>query len=208
MLLNHKSMSSAKEQAPDPQQSLFLAEFKITLIPGLLPVDPRQQLRTSSLEPTKSPSLIKMGALFSNLSLSQSQVIANVAFFAFSSFSCNSLANSITVALIVTGNQTNLVCHGSNTGSAAVVAAGGVAPYTYTWSPSGGSDAAAANLTAGIYQVTVTDANSCSKSHSFNISEPDAFCKNNGTCTGLQTCQCATGWSGADCSTRKSHLNN
>ncbi|HWY11034.1 MAG TPA: gliding motility-associated C-terminal domain-containing protein [Bacteroidia bacterium] len=48
------------------------------------------------------------------------------------------------------------VCNGSST----VSALGGTAPYTYTWS-SGSTSAAAANLCAGIYMVTITDNKGC-----------------------------------------------
>ncbi|MBA3665119.1 MAG: T9SS type A sorting domain-containing protein [Bacteroidetes bacterium] len=46
-------------------------------------------------------------------------------------------------------------------GSAAVNATGGVGPYTYTWSPSGGNAATANALTPGCYTVTVADQQNC-----------------------------------------------
>jgi gliding motility-associated-like protein len=46
-------------------------------------------------------------------------------------------------------------------GSATVTPAGGTSPYTYNWSPSGGTNATAANLKSGSYTCTVTDADSC-----------------------------------------------
>ncbi len=49
-------------------------------------------------------------------------------------------------------------------GSAMVTATGGTSPYQYAWSPVGGSDSLAQNLSAGFYTVLVTDANACSVS--------------------------------------------
>jgi gliding motility-associated-like protein len=46
-------------------------------------------------------------------------------------------------------------------GTVAVTASGGNAPYAYSWSPSGGTNSTANNLSGGVYTVTVTDANNC-----------------------------------------------
>jgi gliding motility-associated-like protein len=79
-------------------------------------------------------------------------------------------------AIIATaGPQTNILCNGGSTGSATVNATGGSGGYTYSWSPSGGTSATATGLVAGNYIVTVTDANGCQKTQSFNITEPAAL---------------------------------
>lgn len=57
-------------------------------------------------------------------------------------------------------NVNNATC-GQNNGSATVTATGGTAPYTYAWSPSGGTNATASGLGAGTYTVSVTDAGGC-----------------------------------------------
>lgn len=88
---------------------------------------------------------------------------------------------------------TDVACNGGNDGAASVTIAGGSPGYTYAWSPSGGTGANATSLTAGNYTVTATDANGCTVSSTFLISEPtllsplasstDALCSgaNNGT---------------------------
>ncbi|MFA9202366.1 MAG: SprB repeat-containing protein, partial [Candidatus Nanopelagicaceae bacterium] len=53
-------------------------------------------------------------------------------------------------------------------------ATGGTPGYTYSWSPSGGTAATASGLTAGTYTVTVTDANACTATRSFTITQPSA----------------------------------
>ena len=70
-------------------------------------------------------------------------------------------------------NSTNITCNGENDGSIAVSSAGGVEPYTYSWNLSSiGNNANPQNLAPGSYQVTVTDANSCTASASVTITEP------------------------------------
>ncbi len=52
------------------------------------------------------------------------------------------------------------------------VSLGGVAPYTYSWSPGGGTASVATGLSAGIYTLTVTDVNGCSSTVSATITQP------------------------------------
>jgi len=65
-------------------------------------------------------------------------------------------------ALAAPTSVTNVSCAGGSNGSASVSVTGGTPGYTYLWSPSGGSGAAASNLAAGTYTVTVTDSHGCS----------------------------------------------
>ena len=71
--------------------------------------------------------------------------------------------------------STNVICNGGATGSATVTQAGGTAPFTYSWSPSGGMASTANNLAAGNYSVVVTDANGCTASASVAITQPSAM---------------------------------
>ena len=71
--------------------------------------------------------------------------------------------------------QTNVSCNGLSNGFATIAAAGGTPGYTYSWSPSGGTGATASALSAGSYTCSVTDANSCTASQSFVITEPAAL---------------------------------
>jgi len=67
----------------------------------------------------------------------------------------------------------NVSCFGGNNGSAAVNATGGNLPYTYSWNTSPvKTTAAVTGLTAGTYQVTITDAKGCSAIASVTISQP------------------------------------
>ncbi len=72
-------------------------------------------------------------------------------------------------------SSTNILCNGGNNGSATVTAAGGTMPYVYSWAPGGQTNAIATGLTAGIYVVTVTDANGCIITASVTITQPLAL---------------------------------
>lgn len=69
--------------------------------------------------------------------------------------------NSTGVSASVT-SQTDATCENGDDGAATVTATGGQAPYTYAWSPSGGTGASASGLAPGSYDVTVTDYLGCS----------------------------------------------
>ncbi|MGQ0829223.1 MAG: T9SS type A sorting domain-containing protein [Bacteroidota bacterium] len=56
----------------------------------------------------------------------------------------------------ITGS-TNVSCFGGSDGTAAASVSGGVGPFTYSWTPSGGNAATATGLAAGTYTITVTD---------------------------------------------------
>ncbi|SEO67791.1 Por secretion system C-terminal sorting domain-containing protein [Flavobacterium sp. CF108] len=77
-----------------------------------------------------------------------------------------------TNTLVSTTSQTDILCFGANTGSAAVVPSGAPGPFTYVWAPSGGNTDTATNLTAGNYSVTITSSNGCSIVKNFTITEP------------------------------------
>jgi len=68
---------------------------------------------------------------------------------------------------------THITCQSDtyDNGSVDLTVSGGVAPYNYIWS--GGQDTQdIANLTEGVYSVTVTDANGCTKEGSVRINLP------------------------------------
>jgi len=62
-------------------------------------------------------------------------------------------------------------CFGGNGGSASVSASGGTGPLTYSWS-NGSPAVTVSGLTAGNYEVTVTDANGCIALTLVNVTEP------------------------------------
>ena len=62
-------------------------------------------------------------------------------------------------------------CNGDSNGEAIALVSGGTAPYTYVWS-NGPQTITNTGLPAGIYQVTVEDANGCTLEEEIEITEP------------------------------------
>lgn len=94
---------------------------------------------------------------------------------------------------VTTGN--NVLCNGGSDGAVSVSASGGTPGYTYLWLPSNSTSATLTNVTAGCYNVTVTDANGCSITQSVCVTEPSALVINatstdptcHGVCDGTAT---------------------
>ena len=68
--------------------------------------------------------------------------------------------------------KTDVSCYGYFDGTATANPVGGQPPYQFLWN-NGQNTATAVNLGAGIYTVTVTDANGCTKANSVQISQPN-----------------------------------
>jgi len=82
---------------------------------------------------------------------------------------------TITEPPILTANivsTTNVSCNGGSTGSATISATGGSPGYTYSWAPTGGTNATATNLAAGTYTVTIADLKACSTQLTILINQP------------------------------------
>jgi len=82
----------------------------------------------------------------------------------------------------------SITCHGGGDGNAIVFVSGGTPGYTYLWSDGQTTDLAE-SLDAGLYTVTVTDANGCTKSTAVLINEPPILSSqlnvSNVTCNGM-----------------------
>ena len=95
----------------------------------------------------------------------------------------------------VTAVSTPVLCFGGATGTATANPAGGTGPYSYQWFnagmvPIGQTTQTASGLTAGTYNVTITDALGCSSTTSIAVTQPAAALNatvtpTNVTCFGL-----------------------
>lgn len=75
--------------------------------------------------------------------------------------------------IMLAGTATDILCYGENTGSIELTASDGLAPYSFIWTPNVPSNAEdPTDLFAGQYEVTATDANGCTASLNFLLSQP------------------------------------
>ncbi|PKP23105.1 MAG: hypothetical protein CVU05_00840 [Bacteroidetes bacterium HGW-Bacteroidetes-21] len=93
--------------------------------------------------------------------------------------------------LLISATTQNVQCFNTSTGSASLSVSGGVSPYIYHWNPNISTLPIATGLTAGNYNVTVSDANNCSVSTNVFINQPltplsGSISVNNISCYGLQ----------------------
>ncbi|WP_340075629.1 T9SS type A sorting domain-containing protein [Leptobacterium sp. I13] len=79
--------------------------------------------------------------------------------------------------LMVEAIVENIGCEGGASGRITLIASGGIPPYSYSWTtnsiPIGGNTPFIENLTAGIYDVLVTDALGAPYTNTFNITNND-----------------------------------
>jgi gliding motility-associated-like protein len=74
----------------------------------------------------------------------------------------DTLTTTITASsFTASSNIISMSCGSLATGSLGVSVNGGFPPYSYNWSPSGGTDSVASNLIAGTYSVIVSDQSGC-----------------------------------------------
>ncbi len=77
--------------------------------------------------------------------------------------------------IISISGQTNVACFGENTGSVSVTATGGVSPYTYRLDTGPFQDNGSfGSLSAGVYSITVRDANDIERQIQVEITQPEA----------------------------------
>ena len=79
--------------------------------------------------------------------------------------------------LTSSGSITNIDCNGNENGAIDLSVDGGTANYIYAWTKTGDDSYSATtqdltDLSAGTYNVTITDANDCTTTNSFTIIEP------------------------------------
>jgi hypothetical protein len=86
------------------------------------------------------------------------------------------ITDSVTISnlnqLSLSNTVFNLACFGGANGMAIAEATNGTGPYSFVWSPIGGANSTATNLTAGTYWVQVSDSFGCTDSMQINITSP------------------------------------
>ncbi|MFK8044515.1 MAG: T9SS type B sorting domain-containing protein [Crocinitomicaceae bacterium] len=72
-------------------------------------------------------------------------------------------------------NPTDLVCHGDNSGILVLSAIGGAGGYNYDIGTANNTSGIHLNLAAGLYNISVTDANGCIEDTTYTLTEPDTL---------------------------------
>jgi gliding motility-associated-like protein len=95
-------------------------------------------------------------------------------------------------ALVASLNITNVYCNARKDGGIEAKVSGGKAPYSFQWSANANNSttALANSLNGGVYTVTITDANGCTKTLSGTVIEPTVIKPNaviTGQCSGKGT---------------------
>lgn len=88
---------------------------------------------------------------------------------------CTDLASfQIDAGSDIDANETvsDVLCFGSSDGSISLSPSGGIAPYTYDWSPIASTAPTVTGLSAGGYLVTITDNTGCSSVESYVVRQP------------------------------------
>jgi hypothetical protein len=78
----------------------------------------------------------------------------------------------------IAGAVNNVQCCGAANGAVVIAVSGGTAPYYFQWNGSNNFSSTSQNiaqLPTGQYSVQVTDANGCSDTVTYTITEPDCF---------------------------------
>lgn len=125
---------------------------------------------------TNGSSYLTAGTYTSNLSVGATYTVVikdkNGCVSAVQTISLPAVLNA-TTSVTSNYNGQNISCNGLANGSALVNVAGGVATYSYSWStvPTQ-TTAAASNLGAGTYSVTITDGNNCVVTRTVTLTQP------------------------------------
>jgi gliding motility-associated-like protein len=77
-------------------------------------------------------------------------------------------------ALVLNSSVDSIACANGNSGAIDITVQGGVFPYSYLWTTSATTEDIF-GLSAGTYTVTVTDANTCTLTATFTLSQPNGM---------------------------------
>lgn len=87
-------------------------------------------------------------------------------------------------------NGSNLSCHNADDGTVTVLGNGGVLPYSFSWSNNETTETIT-DLSAGFYDVSITDENGCTVTEDVTLTEPELLVFNadyiNPNCDGAET---------------------
>jgi gliding motility-associated-like protein len=88
----------------------------------------------------------------------------------------DSVSITLTEPLVLSNNiaHQDVLCYGGNNGMIDINIIGGTLPYSYLWS-NGSTQEDIDSLDQGIYYVTITDAQGCSRTDTVDVTQPDSI---------------------------------
>ena len=95
------------------------------------------------------------------------------------------LVNDIAGPIVSITSQTNVSCFNGNNGAATTTISGGVGTYNISWSPTLYNTQSVSTFTAGLHNITVTDAAGCVGTASVLITQPTQLVSAIGTVTNV-----------------------
>ena len=91
----------------------------------------------------------------------------------------NTLGNGKVLITLLYGvdisQTTTLACNGNSNAALSSTVNGGTSPYSYTWAPGGANTSGLSGLSAGVYTLTVKDANNLLTASTYTITEPSVL---------------------------------
>lgn len=183
-------------------QTTFVVNNAANLpIPTVVPTPATCNLNNGSIDASVTTGVPPYTFLWSNGATTEDLVNLPTGNYVLTVTAANGCTNTVSATINTSNAPTasiqtvsNVNCFGGNNGAATAMGSGGNGPYSYQWS-NGTTTAAANNLIAGTYIVTITDASNCTASASVTITQPapllpnasatgeTAFGANDGTAT-------------------------
>lgn len=87
----------------------------------------------------------------------------------------NFIINTINGPTVIIDQTAELDCFGDNDGFISLDVSGGTPSYTFMWQPNVSSNNSANNLSAGAYNITITDGDNCTQTFNISITQPAAI---------------------------------
>lgn len=160
----------------DPHMTTFVYDQSLNTIAGYL-----DGVLVTTVAQT-APVIVgtgpyKVGGYSTNASLNGNMADYRVYSHALTAAEVANIYSYITTQTPLTTDTTHVdaTCNGGTDGSATAVPTGGTPPFTYSWSPSGGTGVTETGLAAGTYTVTVTDDFGDTAQADATVAEPTAI---------------------------------
>jgi len=135
--------------------------------------------KVANLNPAPSTTVKWFTTATGGIALATNTTLTNSAYYVanVNASGCEGTRTAVNVIIrtspTATSTQTNVTCNNGLDGTIDLTPAGGTAPYTFNWG-GGVTTEDRTGLAVGTYNVTITDVNGCTVTHSVTITQPVA----------------------------------